>query len=125
MPANNKEIVEKVDAAFAEGSVEKFLSFCADDIEWTMVGEKTVKGKDAIRQWLSSMDTEPPKLTARNVIAEGDAVAAHGHMTMKDKDGQTVPYAYCDLYRFREAKIVNLTSFVVKTEAKREAASEA
>ena len=55
MSAKNKEIVEKVNAAFAEGSVEGFLSFCADDVVWTMVGDKTVKGKDAIRQWMASM----------------------------------------------------------------------
>lgn len=54
MSAKNKEIVEKVNAAFAEGSTEKFLSFCADDVEWTMVGDKAVKGKDAIRQWMAS-----------------------------------------------------------------------
>jgi uncharacterized protein len=50
MSAKNKEIVEKVNAAFAEGRIEGFLSFYVDDVVWTMVGDKTVKGKDAIRQ---------------------------------------------------------------------------
>ena len=45
MSAKNKEIVEKVNASFAEGEMEGFLSFCADDLVWTMVGSKTVKGK--------------------------------------------------------------------------------
>jgi len=40
-----------------------------------------------------------------------------GDMTMKDKDGMAVPYAYCDVYRFRNDKIVTLSSFVIKTEA--------
>jgi ketosteroid isomerase-like protein len=124
--AKNKEIVEKVNAAFAEGGVEGFLSFCADDVEWTIVGDKTVKGKDAIRQWMASMGgMEPPKFTVNNVIAEGDFVTASGDMTMKDKDGKVAPYAYCDIYRFRDGKIVELRSFVVKTEAKREASSGA
>ena len=58
-----KEIVEQVNATFAENNMEKFLSFCADDIQWTMVGHKSVKGKDAIRQWMKSMgDMEPPKM---------------------------------------------------------------
>ena len=118
MSAKNKEIVEKVNAAFAEGSVEGFLSFCADDVAWTMVGDKTVKGKDAIRQWMASMDMEPPQFTVANVIAEGDFVTARGDMTMKDKDGKVVPYAYCDIYRFRGDKIVELSAFVINTEAK-------
>ncbi len=114
-----------MNAAFAEGSTEGFLSFCAEDVQWTMVGDKTVKGKDAIRQWMASMDSEPPKFTVNNVIAEGDFVTAHGDVTMKGKDGKTVPYAYCDIYRFRDGKIVELSAFVIKTEAKYETRSAA
>lgn len=125
MSEKNKEIIEKVNAAFAEGSIEGFLSFCAEDVEWTMVGDKTVKGKDAIRKWMASMDSEPPKFTVDNVIAEGDFAAAHGDMTMKDKDGKAASYSYCDIYRFRDEKIVELTAFVIKTEAKYEASSGA
>lgn len=121
--AKNKEIVEKVNATFAEGGVEGFLSQCADDVVWTMVGSKTTKGKNAIREWLTSMDMEPPKFTVNKIIGEGDFVTAYGDMTMTDKDGKVVPYAYCDIYRFREGKIIELTSFVIKTEAKSETAS--
>ena len=118
MSAKSKEIVEKVNAAFAENNVEGFLSFCADDVKWTMIGDKPVNGKDAIRQWMATMDFEPPKFTVDNVIAEGDFVVAHGDMTMKDKDDKAVPYSYCDIYRFRDDKIVELRSFVIKTEGK-------
>lgn len=121
MSAKNKEIFTKADAAFAEGSIERFLSFCTDDVVWTMVGDRTVKGKNAIREWMASMDLEPPKFTTENVIAEGDLLTAHGNMTMKDKQGKVVPYAYCDIYRFRDEKIIELTSFVIRTEAKSEA----
>ena len=125
MSAKNKEIVEKVNASFAEGGVEGFLSHCADDVVWTIVGSKTTKGKNAIREWIASMDMEPPKFTVDSIIAEGDFAVAHGDMTMKEKDGKTAPYAYCDIYRFRDGKIVELNSFVVKTEAKGESASGA
>lgn len=125
MSAKNKEIVEKVNASFAEGGMEGFLSHCADNVVWTIFGDRTVKGKIAIREWMASMDMEPPKFTVDNIIAEGDFVVAHGDMTMKEKDGKTVPYAYCDLYRFRDGKIVELSSFIVKTEAKAETATGA
>jgi ketosteroid isomerase-like protein len=124
MPTN-KEIVEQVNASFAEGGVEGFLSHCADDVVWTMVGNKTTRGKQGIREWLTSMDTEPPKFTVDNIIGEGDFVTAYGNMTMKDKDGKVVPYAYCDIYRFRDGKVVELNSFVIKSEAKAESVSGA
>ena len=68
-------------------------------------------------------ELEPPKFTVDNIIAEGDFVTAYGNMTMKEKDGNNEPYAYCDIYRFRDGKIVELNSFVIETEAKAESAS--
>ena len=47
MSSRNKEIVEKVNAAFAANDLEGFLALCADDVEWSMIGEKTCKGKAA------------------------------------------------------------------------------
>jgi uncharacterized protein len=117
MATNNKEIVKQIDAAFAKGDAETFLSYCADNVVWTTVGDKSFQGKDAIRQWLAAMKMEPPKFTVTGVIAEGDNVVSHGNMTMKDKDGKTAPYAYCDIYQLRNAKITALTTYVMKTEA--------
>jgi ketosteroid isomerase-like protein len=42
MSDKNKAILESANAAIAEGNNDGFLSFCADDIEWTFVGEKTL-----------------------------------------------------------------------------------
>jgi uncharacterized protein len=118
MPANHKETVNKVNAAFAANELEGFLSLCTDDVQWTMVGDRTVKGKDAIRNWMTPMMTEPPKFTVLELIADGEFVTGYGDMTMKDKDGSVSPYSYCDVYRFREDKIAELRSFVIKTDGK-------
>ena len=117
MSGNNKAIVAKVNAAFAAGSTEGFLACCVEDVAWTMVGDTTVQGKDAIRQWMASMGPmEPPQLTVK--VMEGDFVTAYGDMTMQDKDGAVIPYAYCDIYHFRGDTIVALSAFVIQTEAK-------
>lgn len=121
MSEKNKEVVEKVNAAFAEGSVEGFLTHCSEDIVWTMIGEEKRSGKKVIRDWMSSMEgQEPPKFTVDNLLADGDLVVANGDMTMKDKDGKIEPYSYCDIYRFSDANITELTSYVVKTQLKTE-----
>lgn len=118
MSEKYKEIVEKVDASFEEKRLEDFLSLCADDVEWKMVGDTTKKGKDSIREWMSSMGEamEPPKFSARNQVAEGETVAAYGEMTMKNEKGEKGNYEYCDIYRFENDKIIALTSFVIKTD---------
>ncbi|MBD0299764.1 MAG: nuclear transport factor 2 family protein, partial [Nitrososphaera sp.] len=60
MSENNKAILEAANAAIAQGNYEGFLSFCADDMEWTFVGDKTLKGKKAVRQWMATTYVEPP-----------------------------------------------------------------
>ncbi len=125
MSENNKAILEAANAAIAEGNNEGFLSFCADDMEWTFVGDKTLKGKEAVRQWMAKTYIEPPKFRVANLIAEDDFVTALGDITIKDEDGNAADYLYCDVWRFRGGKIVELRAFVIKTEVKDETSSTA
>lgn len=115
MSEKNKAILKKGNAAIAAGDNEGFLSFCADDTEWTFVGDRTLKGKEAVRQWMETTYVEPPIVTVTNLIAEGDFLTALGEVTMKDKDRKPAQYSYCDVWRFREDKIIELRAFVIKT----------
>jgi uncharacterized protein len=115
MSDKNKAILEEANAAVAEGNNEGFLSCCADDTEWTFVGDKTLKGKEAVRQYMATTYIEPPKFTVTDLIAEDDVVTALGDITLKDEDGTAVHYSYCDVWRFRGDKIIELRAFVIKT----------
>ncbi|MBC8087598.1 MAG: nuclear transport factor 2 family protein [Phycisphaerae bacterium] len=119
MSEQNKQRIEQVNESFAEGDAEKFLSLCTDDVEWSMVGHGTHRGKTDIREWMASMGTEPPVINASTIIAEGDRVVSYGEMTMKDEHGQLMAYSYCDVYRFRGELIAELRAFMMRTNAER------
>jgi ketosteroid isomerase-like protein len=115
--ANRKEIIQRINQGFAENNLEKVLSFCTEDFTWTMVGDTTVRGKDAIRKWMASMNPEPPQFTIDSTVAEGDVVITRGDMTMQQKkNGPSIPYAFCDIYRFDGDKVAELTAFVIRTD---------
>ena len=119
MSETNKKIVEKANALLAESKTEEFLLLCADDVEWSLLAESpsTMKGREAIRAFMaSSQGSEPPNFNVDKVIAEGEFVVANGDMTMKTKEGETVPYAYCDMYTFSGGKIAELRTFINKTQ---------
>jgi ketosteroid isomerase-like protein len=115
----NRDTIRKVNEAFAAGRFDEFLNYCAEDIEWTIVGDRIVKGRENIRQWMNQMgaeNPEPPQFKDFDpLISDGDYVVSRGEMTMKDKSGKTVPYSYCDIYRFQGGEIAELRSFVVST----------
>jgi uncharacterized protein (TIGR02246 family) len=114
----NTAILETANAAIAEGDYEGFLAFCTDDTVWTFVGERTLKGKEAVRQWMATTYVEPPTFTVAHMIAEGDFVVALGTSTTKDEDGKAARSAVCDVWRLRGGKMAELRAFVITTEAK-------
>lgn len=114
MSESNKAILERANAAIVEGDFEGFLKFCTEDTEWTFVGDRTISGKDAVRQWMATTYKEPPKFEVQRMIAEGDFVTAIGEITLKDDEGTPTRYAYCDVWRFRDAKMAELQGFVIE-----------
>lgn len=116
MSAPNKAIIDKANEAFRKNDVEALLALCTEDFTWTMVGSPPAVGKAAVRKWMGQGPSEPPQFTIDTTIADGDYVTCIGDMTMPE-NGQTVPYAYCDVWRLKAGKIAELKAFVIKTQA--------
>ena len=118
MHLTNKEILERANAAVTAGDNEGFLHFCTDDTTWTFVGGKTLRGKEAVREYMATAYLEPPKFVVENVIAEEEFVIAVGAISMKDEEGKMVDYSYCDVWRFRDGKMAELKAFVMEAGSK-------
>jgi len=114
MNLNNKATLEKANEAITKGDNEGFLSFCTDDTEWIFVGDMTLRGKEAVRQYMATAYMEAPKFIVENLIAEGEFVTAIGKISMKNEDGKMIDYLYCDVWRFRDGKMAELKAFVIE-----------
>jgi uncharacterized protein (TIGR02246 family) len=114
MPEPNKTILEKANAAITAGDYEGFLAHCTDDTEWTFVGEQTLRGKQAVREWMATAYKKPPTFRVEHLIAEADFVTALGTITLPEEGEAEAEYAYCDVWRFRAGKMAALTAFVIK-----------
>lgn len=116
MNPDNKSILEKANTAIREGDNEGFLSFCTDDTEWTFVGDRILRGKEAVRQYMATEYLEPPEFIVENLIAEGEFVTAVGRIGMKNEEGTRIDYSYCDVWRFRDGKMAALKAFVIRAQ---------
>lgn len=110
---DNKAVLEMANAAIVNGDNEGFLLFCTEDTEWTFVGEQTLKGKSAVREYMAKVYVEPPRFMVENLIAEGDFVTAVGKIEMKNQEGKMVEYSYCDVWQFSNGKMIALKAFVI------------
>lgn len=114
MSQQNKDLIAKANKTFETNDVDGLLSYCADDIEWTMVGEKPLRGKETIRAAMGQGPSEPPAFDVKTMVAEGDTVVCVGDMTMK-QDGEVKTYSYCDVWTIRDGKIAALKAFLIGT----------
>ena len=114
MSQKHKDLLIQGNAAIAAGNNEGFLALCTEDTEWTFIGEQTLKGREAVRQWMTKTYIEPPVVTVDHLIAEDDFLTAVGEVTMKDENGQATKYSYCDVWQFRGDEFVALKAFVIK-----------
>ena len=112
---DNKATLEKANEAITNGDNEGFLTFCTEDTVWNFVGDKILRGKEAVRKWMATEYLEPPKFMVSNLIAEGDFVIALGRITMRREDGSLAQYAYSDVWRFVNGKMAELKAFVIET----------
>jgi ketosteroid isomerase-like protein len=111
--AANRKIIDRVNDAFSRGDIDAFLDCCTDDVRWFMAGEGVAEGREAVREWLESMDGEPPRFAIEDSIEAGDRVVVWGEMMMDEDDEHA--YAFCDIYRLQDGKVGELRSFVVYT----------
>lgn len=114
MSDTHKAILEKANAAISQGDYEGFLAYCTDDTRWTFVGDRTLRGKQAVREWMATAYKEPPSFEVHRLIADGDFLSAIGEIALKDDAGKTSRSAYCDVWRFRDGRLAELQAFVVE-----------
>lgn len=112
----NKDILEKANAAVTAGDNEGFLEYCTDDVTWTFVGDKTLNGKQAVREYMAEAYKEPPQFLVESLIAEGDYVTAVGTISIKNEAGLLTDYSYCDVWVFRYGKMAELKAFVIESD---------
>lgn len=114
MTENNKTILIKANEAVSKGDYEGFLQYCTEDTKWTFVGDQVLEGKNEVRKWMLTEYIVPPKFDVTNLIAENEYVTALGQITLINGKGASVQYSYCDVWKFRDGKMAELTAFVIE-----------
>lgn len=111
---NNTEILLEANQLVREGKYEEYLAYLTEDSQWEFVGERTLLGKEAVRQYIREFYLAPPLFDMERSIAEGDYVTAEGNISLKNQDGSYSHYRYCDVWRFDHGKLAGVTAYVIE-----------
>lgn len=109
------KFLQKLNDAFAKSDIDFIADNVTDDIQWTMHGDFSIRGRTDFIDMLKKMEGEEPyELEISNIITHGDSAAVDGTIKMS---GNGSTYAFCDVYKlrgFKNPKIKAMTSYVVE-----------
>lgn len=111
MSEQNEKLIETANEFVAAGNYEEFVKLCAEDVRWTMYspgGTVVLDGREAIVEFMGTRPNAsqaPPEFTITNTISDKSNVVTCGDMPMKEKDGSTGNYAFCDIYTIKNGEI--------------------
>ena len=110
----NKKLIIRLNEAFSKGDTEFILNNLTDDIRWNIVGMPSINGKKDFLKAMQMMELESfPDITINNVIAEGNYVVVESSGSANTKTGKPYNPSYCDIYRVKDGKIQELTTYIV------------
>jgi ketosteroid isomerase-like protein len=111
---NNKEIIQNVIDAFDSNDVDGILDLLTDDVEWHMLGDQVISGKDELKEYFSkNAGMKLLSSTKDHIIIEGDRAAVDGNVQCAGKNGETMDMYYCDVYELEKGKVKKIVSYTV------------
>jgi uncharacterized membrane protein/ketosteroid isomerase-like protein len=112
----NKRTVEEYMAAFRVSDHARVLACLTDDVEWTIPGAFTKKGKKEFDAEIENPAFEGrPEIKVTRLTEENDVVTAEGTVLTRKKGGAATLLAFSDVFELRGGKIRRLTSYLMET----------
>jgi hypothetical protein len=112
--APRKLFLKELNIAFAEGDTAFIQDAIPEQINWEIVGQKSITGKDNYLKALKGHKLWKVKeLIVDTIITHGHDASVSGQITASDKS----IYKFCDIYRFKGAggtTIHSITTFLIK-----------
>ncbi|MCS1351006.1 nuclear transport factor 2 family protein [Mechercharimyces sp. CAU 1602] len=120
MTSESRVLTQKqIAESFSNGDFEPSFPCLAKTIEWNIVGDKTIEGKEAVieecKQTSDYFKTITTNFTTLNVISEKNRVAVNGTAEFI-RDGQRLSFvSACDVYTFNDKhELQRIDSYCIK-----------
>ncbi|CAN5402289.1 hypothetical protein BH23BAC2_BH23BAC2_07650 [soil metagenome] len=114
---NIEVFLKRFNEAFVANDINYIVDCTTDDVNWTMVGEKTIHGKEGLAKIFNNPHgMSNLEINVKSIITNGREASVDGTMRMKDKEGKWKDYGFCDIYKFADnenLKIKELRSYIV------------
>ena len=114
MSYKNKRLIKKVIEIFSKNNFNNFINYFDDNIKWNIVGMPAIVGKAEFVEAVYSLELKDfTSSNIKNIISEGDFVVVESTIRENVKSNNIETPAYCDIYRIKDNKICELTTYII------------
>jgi ketosteroid isomerase-like protein len=117
-----KVAIKQISEEFSNGNFKFCYDYLADNIVWDIVGDKIIQGKENVigfcnktAQYFLEVTTT---FSMHNIIVDGNCVAINGTAEFINQEGKLTHISSCDVYRFKNEQLLNITSYCIVTRKK-------
>jgi uncharacterized protein (TIGR02246 family) len=109
---DNREVVAAVVQAFNDNDTEAILQHMTDDVEWYILGDSVMTGKENIRTFFkSNPEIKVINCTQDHFLVDGDVASVSGEVECHSPDGKIVNMYYCDIYELAGSKVKKMITY--------------
>jgi ketosteroid isomerase-like protein len=110
---SSKQLLKKISEEFAKGNLRFSETYLAEDIKWNILGEHTIVGKEQVLELSKMAQLQSfPVIKIKNIISEGNYIVIESTGEAKTIKGKPYNQVYCEVYRFDNEKLQEITTYL-------------
>jgi hypothetical protein len=110
--------IDQIAEAFCSHRFIETYSYMANEIKWNIVGREELVGREAVidhcNQSAKFLETVSTILTKPKIYRTETCVVLEGAAQFQDQENQISSVASCDVFRFSDGRLVEITSYVIE-----------
>ena len=111
--------VKEISDAFSRGEFKSVFEHFDEHISWNIVGSPAIISRGSVIAHCNKMLSEMASSTMNNTnfIVSNDTVVVQGYCSYTNQDNSPGRVEYCDIFRFGNNKLQEITSYIIEVES--------
>ncbi len=109
--------IKQIGEEFSKGNFSAVYPYFSESIQWNIIGNDTLKGKENVIAFCDKMIQETASSVMQNttVLEMTDSIAVEGVCTYESPEGLPGEVRYADFYQFKDGKVETINSYCLET----------
>ena len=108
--------IKQISDTFSKGDLKSVYLYFDDKIQWNIIGSPAISGRENVIAHCNKMLAEMASSSMNNThhIVTDNTVVVQGYCSFTNQDNTPGKVEYCDIFRFNEDKLVEITSYIIE-----------